>query len=90
MVTWEIYIQIANNVILSAIKRKVVDLNLPVLNRKWKGIDTEYIGKYEIALTRVRETKRLLNDGCSNVEIARHLGITPSGVYLIIKRNNLK
>ncbi len=80
---------IADSQILKKIKRRVIALELPALDRKWSKIDLEFVGRKERGARRVVEARALLAAGLRNGEIARALGVTPAAVTMIIKRHKL-
>lgn len=40
---------VTNTVALKELKRIIQGLEVPILDRKWKTIDLDFVGKYEIA-----------------------------------------
>jgi len=72
------------------LKKFLLKNDLPYLSRKWNKIDLNYVSRKVIAINRIQTTKQLLNQGKSRKEICEILGISDSGLSLLIKRNNLK
>jgi len=82
-------IYFSNSIIVKFIKKKVIELNLPVLKRKWNKIDENWVGKAELGKIRVVQVKKLLVQNYKQTIIAKMLGISNSAVSMIVKRNNL-
>jgi len=81
---------ISNSVVLKKIKNKAIELNIPLLKRKWDKIDLSYIGRNERAQKNKIEIIRLLEEGKRNKYICQELSIKPSALSSFIKLNNLK
>lgn len=71
-------------------KKIVLKYNLPLLSRKWETINLDYKSRYIITKERVEYVKEQLLLGKNQTEIAKNLGISNSGLSLLIKRKNLK
>jgi len=63
--------------------------NLPILNRKWDIIDMEFVSKQELGQNNIIAVKKFLQNGISRKKMCDILGISKSGLSLLIKRNNL-
>lgn len=81
-------LSISNTVVLKNLKRKVKNLKIPLLNRKWNIIDMEYVGKYEDSQQIKKKVLKMVSEGKRNKEICQVLKIKPSRVSNIIKRNS--
>lgn len=79
-----------NSIILIYLKKKIEELKLPILNRKWNKIDTSFKSKMVRSIERKKKISNLLKQNITQTFIAHLLGMSDSGVSLIIKRNNLK
>lgn len=80
----------SDSVILKELKSKVLELAIPVMERKWNKINMEHIGKTELSKIRIKKVKELLVLRKSKKDIQKELGISCSGLSMLIKRNNLK
>lgn len=80
---------LSNSVVIKDIKRRCIELGLPVLNRKWDKVDLELVGRTEMSGIRKKDIHYLLEQNCSIVEICKRLNLKYSTVYMIIKRNKL-
>lgn len=82
---------IANTERVQALKMFCIKHNLPILNRKWDGIDTNYLSRSVIASKNKEAVLILLNEGKSVKEISEQTGLKYTTVYnIIIRRSNLK
>lgn len=80
---------ITNNTKIREIKSKALDLNLPIMNRKWVKIDLDRASGYVVAKQRLEILKVRLKEGVKKKLIAEELGISCSGISQLIKRNKL-
>jgi hypothetical protein len=80
---------ITNTPTLRFLKKKTLELKIPVIDRKWRNIDQDFVSREEIARMRSIEVSKLLKTGARNIDIANRLGISKSTVTQIIKRDNL-
>ena len=78
---------VSNNSDIKFYKKFAIDNNLPILKRKWDKVDLDFTSKQEIGKIRICQVKELLEKGLSRKDIANILGITASGVTMIIRRN---
>lgn len=83
-------VNIGNSDTLKDLKKNAIRLNLPFLTRKWDKIDLNFNSKYNITKSRVKIVKEKLNLGWSQRKIRELLGMSASGISLLISRNNLK
>jgi hypothetical protein len=81
---------ISNNFILGKMKTKAVKLKLPIMERKWSKIDSNFKGKRQKAKENVENVTILVNKGMRNGQISNTLKISPSTVTAIMKRAGLK
>jgi hypothetical protein len=79
-----------NSIILKDLKRELLKLNLPLMNRKWDKINLDFISRQELSKDRVEIIKERLLQKTKHKDIAAELGITRSGLFGLIKRNKLK
>lgn len=81
-------LQITNTLPLQEFKRKVLALNLPLMNRKWEIIDLNYTSK----LTKAKETKNKVRElfllGYKKKDIALQLGVCAATVTKYTKNIN--
>jgi DNA-directed RNA polymerase specialized sigma subunit len=75
--------------ILKYLKKKIINLGLPVLNRKWDKINILTVSLQERSKQRIKEVELMLPT-TKNKEIAKNLGISSAAVSQIVKRNNLR
>jgi len=75
--------------ILKYLKKKIINLGLPVLNRKWDKINILTVSLQERSKQRIKEVE-LMFPTTKNKEIAKNLGISSAAVSQIVKRNNLR
>ena len=74
--------------IIRFLQGKIKELQLPA-SYKWDKIGTLKRNRLEIGRHRVREVKRLLDEGWTKVEIAEKLRMSKAGITHIIQRNNI-
>jgi hypothetical protein len=79
----------ADNEIIREWKRKIIDLKLPVLQRKWEKIDIEKVSKYRKAKEWQDVAEQLYKDGKSFKEISAILNKKYTTVYQAMVRRNL-
>lgn len=79
----------ADNEIIRAWKRKVLDLKLPIMHRKWDKINTERVSKYKIAEDWQDKAEQLYKDGESFKNIAILLNKKYTTVYQAMLRRKL-
>lgn len=76
--------------LLAAMKRKALELRLPLMERKWDLIDENIkFSSHEKSKRRFNEVIEMLNVGKTNKEIANILGVTENAVYMYLRRKNL-
>lgn len=80
---------VGDSVLLKKLKRIILNLDLPIMQRKWDIIDLNFISKDENAKNRVKIVKKLLKQNKSREYIKSQINISDSGLSLLIKRNNL-
>lgn len=80
---------ISNSMITKFLKRKSVEMKLPVLDRKWKKIDEWLIGKQERAMKRIEDIRVMVQEGLYQSQIAKKLGVDDSVIFGLAKRNGI-
>ena len=80
---------ISNSIITKFLKRKVYELKLPVLKRKWQKIDTAIVGLQEMSLGRISQIQGMAKEGLYQSQIARRLKITDAAVLALASRNGI-
>ena len=80
---------ICNSVTLKEIKKRALMLRLPLLKRKWSVVDMTFVGQRELGQIRLRRAKELFSLGFRKGAVARDLGVHPSTVTAMIRRNKL-
>ena len=75
--------------IVKYMKKNAIRLNLPILERKWSIIDTNYIGKTEKSYFYKKEIYSMLLRGFKNKHICAELNLSSSCVSQIVKRNKM-
>jgi len=83
-------INLANHTLLKSLKRKVIELELPVLNRKWSIINLDHTNKMERSRFNVKKVKEYIKKGYTNKMIMEKLGLKDSTLSLLKKRNGLR
>lgn len=83
-------INLANHILLKRLKLRVIELKLPVLDRKWSLIDENYINKNEISEYRIKHVTAMMEAGFSNKRIREVLGLKKSALSNLQKRNGLR
>lgn len=77
---------ITNTVVLKNLKKKLLDLKIPLMNRKWDIIDFNYISRNENAELTKKQVLKFLLEGKKNKEICEILNIKKSTVSTIKKK----
>lgn len=80
-------VNISDTMSTRAYKTRALLLNLPILNRKWDIIDETFISKYEVSTERLPKILKLVDDGLSQKEIAKIVGISQSWLSTIISKH---
>lgn len=83
------FLSCGNSSILKELKKEILKLELPLMERKWDIIDLNFKGRPEKAKENLQYTKYYIREGYSQKQIAEILGLSASGISLIIKRNKL-
>lgn len=73
-----------DNDVLAFIKRKILELKLPVLNRKWDKIDKNHVSKIEKERKIWHSIKLMLESNVPKTEISKKYNITTKVLYRII------
>ena len=76
-----------NCILLRFLKKKVQEMQLPVLCRKWNKIDENRVSRYEIAKQNRVNVLAMKQLGLRNVEIAKILRLSQACVSVIIKQS---
>lgn len=80
---------ISNSIAVKYLKKQTERLKLPVLERKWSLIDTNYISRQEKAIETRNITLKMKSQGYRQTEIAQFLGVGDSCISQILKRNKI-
>jgi hypothetical protein len=85
-------INFSNSVLLRYLKKKTIELELPVLKRKWDKIDENFVPRTDPTFleNRLSNVQILLKDGIGPKDIAVALCLSTTTVYATIKKHNLK
>jgi hypothetical protein len=83
--TWNI----ANNEIITSLKNKSIECELPILKRKWDRIDENKISRYKKTKENREIIQKLLLEGKKNNDICKILNLKPSMVSQTIKKIKL-
>ena len=75
------YATITNIETLKLIKRKIISLGLPVLQRKWERISFDKLSKNERFLNNSKIIEELTQQGLSTTEIIKKTGLSKSNIY---------
>ena len=70
-----------NSILLKRIKREVLALRVPFMERKWDIINFEFVSKQEFAEIKRCIVKTEVKIGTADEDIAKILGITNMGLY---------
>lgn len=81
---------ITNTATLKELKRSVLKLHIPILQRKWNVVDFNFVGRNEVSEYRKKTVEQMYCAGSKIKNIADFLKVNSSTVSQIIKRNNLK
>lgn len=81
---------ISNSKIIRLLKADLIEMDIPLLERKWEQINLTEISRQEESTYRLEKIKVLLDDGVSQKQITQILGVSPSCVSNIIKKHKLK
>ena len=77
---------ISDSEILKELKQKVIQLNIPIMLRKWNIIDTDYVSKYTKAKLLKNNVISLYNSGMPRKEISKKLNTSLSNITKILKK----
>lgn len=81
-------VNLSNSIILKYLKQKEIELNLPVLQRKWERINLNYFSRNEKSICDRTKLVKLIKKGWRNTEIAKELGV--SDAWVSINKRKLK
>lgn len=81
---------ISNTTVSKFLKEKALELGLPIMRRKWDIIDLSYESRHERARKMIALTKMLMEEGRTDKEIRKILGIKPAAFYNMVRRNHLR
>lgn len=79
---------IGNSKVIKLLKNKAIELNLPILQRKWEKIDLNFVSSKEIASNKKFDILNNLQQGKTRREIANIVNLDYSSVCKIIKNIN--
>jgi len=79
-------VHFANSVVLRFLKCRVIEWGLPVLERKWRLINENFLGKVEVAKVRREKIRELHRNGVRAKDIASLLGVSKSCVSITLKK----
>lgn len=71
--------------VMKTIKKRIIDLNLPILNRKWDRVDLNKLSKKELTNLNKDNCFRLFNDKLTIKEVIFKTNLSKSQVYLQFK-----
>lgn len=80
---------ICENTQLQKLKRIMLQLNIPLLNRKWDVIDLAFEGKYQKSLRQKLKAYKMLDEGFSRKEIMSTLNLSAAWICGIIKKRKI-
>jgi DNA-binding NarL/FixJ family response regulator len=83
-------VNITNSVSLKYLKRKAIEFNLPVLERKWSKVDENFVGRQEQAIENRKNVISLNLKGLTNKQISDNLRLSKSTVSIILKKEFLR
>ncbi len=78
-------LSIYDNDVLAFMKRKIIELNLPVMARKWDPVDENHVSKIEKEKIMWPKIKCMLNEGVSKIEVSNIMGFSNKVLHRIIK-----
>lgn len=81
------YLCFSNLKIVRFLKEKSIELNLPVLRRKWSRIDENRVSKYEKSEFNKKNVISLYKNGLTQKEICEKLSLSKGRVSIILKLN---
>lgn len=79
----------SNSIIVNHLKRKVSDLSLPALDRKWDRIDETRPNRYATARLHEQLVRTMIGEGSTQAEVVGVTGLTSAAVSRIVKRLGL-
>lgn len=72
--------------LLALMKKKAIELNLPVMIRKWDMIDEHYVSRQQNSEEKWIKVQSMLSCGCSRKEIAKSMAIKVKSLNVLIWR----
>lgn len=82
-------VNISNSIIVTELKKFVINNNLPYLSRKWDKIDETHVSRYITAKANRIKMKTMLSKGYTKTQIARELKMSFANVFHQIEKYNL-
>jgi hypothetical protein len=83
-------VNFSNSIILKFLKRKALELELPILERKWNKINLDHISRSENHPIFVKKIKTMVDKGMRNCEIAKILKVDDSHISIVVSKYNLR
>ncbi len=83
-----VVLDITRRKVYKYLKNKAIELKLPLLKRKWKHIDENFISRNERINNQHFLVKQMFNSGTSKKQIATELSISYSAIHCILKKDN--
>lgn len=84
-----IILNVGDSVLLKKLKRIVLNLDLPIMKRKWDIIDLNFISKQELGKQRQKIILKLKDNNKSITEIMKITNFSYGLIYQVLKRKNL-
>lgn len=79
-------IYITNNIHIKFLKRKTIEFNLPILHRKWDGIDLDFYSREELHPILKEKTKQfILKNNLNAKQIANKMNLKIERIYKYIR-----
>jgi hypothetical protein len=79
-------ISFSNSTLIKYLKRKEIELGLPVLSRKWDRVDLNLLTRADRFKIKYNKVKKLYTKGIKRKEICRILNINESSAKHVIRR----
>jgi hypothetical protein len=83
-------IKITEAEVLKRMKIRALNLNLPIMTRKWDNIDLNFTSIQQRTKDNIPKITQMLLDGKKQVDICKELGYSGSALSGVLKRNGLR
>ena len=79
-------LRLSDNTLIRKLKQRAVELEIPIMNRKWYKIDTKLVSRYITTQQKRIVINNMLESGMYPAQISRELGLKLSTTYGLVRQ----